>query len=140
MQFLRTDADFSAKAEFKPVGKASRRIDIHGCRIDFLLKPAGVCIITGDNRFRMFGAEPVDMFQRFLQAADHFDRQNKIEIFRCPVLFSRRFHCGMIPRSFRTAADFDACLHKPLKQVRQQMVGDVSMNQQRFHRVADARA
>ena len=34
MQLLRADADFGAKAEFKAIGEARRRVDVDSGRID----------------------------------------------------------------------------------------------------------
>ena len=61
MQLLRADADFGAKAEFKAIGKACRRVDVDSGRIDGGLEGGSCGLVFRDDGFRMMGAETADM-------------------------------------------------------------------------------
>ena len=50
MKLLGADANLSAKAELSAIGKAGRRIDIDGCRVNPVQKFLGVIVILRDDR------------------------------------------------------------------------------------------
>lgn len=51
MQLLRADADFGAKAEFKAIGEARRRVDVDSGRIDGGLEGSRSGLVFRDDGF-----------------------------------------------------------------------------------------
>lgn len=67
MKLLGADADLSAKAELSAIGKAGRRIDIDGCRVNPVQKFLSVIVILRDDRFGMTGIVTIDMADCLIQ-------------------------------------------------------------------------
>ena len=138
MQFVGADANLGAEAVFEAVGELGRGVDHYRTRIDFAQKSSRMRNIFGDDGVGVMRAEGVDVRDCIVDVIDDAHRQNRIEIFAAPIVLARFAHsCHQRARLF-AAAQFDAGVAILLRQLWQHGVGDVAVNQQGFHRPADA--
>ena len=89
VEFVGADADFSAQAVFKAVGKARAGIDHAAGRIHFAQKALGVRVAAGEDGVGVVAAVVVDVGHGFIQPRHHLDGDDGRQVFGTPIFFLR---------------------------------------------------
>ncbi|MNJ19841.1 hypothetical protein D3C77_141650 [compost metagenome] len=137
MQFVGGNTDFRAQTILETVGKAGRGVDHHRGRIDLGHELASLRLMFGHDGIGMVRAIVIDMFDGLVQAVDHANRQNRREVFSVPVRLGRRHRLDNLEGALATA-QFDTFFPKLTGHFRQELGRYRLIDQQGFHRPADA--
>ena len=105
--------------------------------IDLLQEPLRRGLVLGHDAVGVVGAVSLDMVDRRVETVDDADRDDRVEIFRAPVLFARRRHPRIGLTRRRIAAHGAAGLDQRVDQLPQQERGDRAMHEQGFGCAAD---
>src|SRR5271166_639828 len=102
----RGDADLGPEAELPTVGELGRSIVQHDRRIDLLQELFRRRLVLGDDAVGVVRPKGFDVVDRRLEAVDHPDGDDRVEIFGPPVVVRRGLHPGVALLRGRVAANF----------------------------------
>ena len=104
---------------------------------DLLQEPLRRGLVLGHDAIGVMRAIGLDMVDRRVETVDNADRNDRVEIFRPPILFGRRRHTRVRLTRRLVATHRAARLDQRVDQLAQQERRDRAMHEQRFGRAAD---
>ena len=138
MKLLCADTDLSPETKLKTVCKTCRCIHIYSGRIDLILKLQRMIIIICDDRFRMSCIIFINMTDRFINRIHCLDRNNRIEIFRSPIILRSRFDLRTYFTNSFISTDLDPVFTQLFNDRQQRLFQHTAVNYKRFTCVADS--
>ncbi|MNZ18866.1 hypothetical protein D3C78_358860 [compost metagenome] len=136
MQLVGGNTDFRAQAVLEAVGEAGRGVEHDRRRIDLGHELAGFTLVFADDRVGVVRAIVVDVLDGLVQAIDHTNRQDGVEVLGEPIVFAGRL--GLDQRTGTLApAQFDALFLETAGHFRQETFSHTLVDQQGFHRTAN---
>ena len=135
------DADLGAEAELAAVGELGRGVVQHDRRIDLAQEFLGRRLVLGDDRVGVVRAVALDVRDGGVDAVDHLDGDDGVEIFGRPVLLaapaSRARSAARTASSPRTSQPASSSIVDQRLEMRRR---DGAIDQQRLGGAADAGA
>ena len=132
MQLLRGDADLGAEPELLAVGETRARVHDDRRGVDFLREAARGVEIVREDRFRVAGAEPVDVRDRGVEVGRNRDRHLQVEILGPEVFVGRGADVRGPALRFGVADELDALGVQHVGNSRHERVGDVGVHDERL--------
>ena len=108
MHFTCGNTDLGTHAKLTTIGELGRGVMDSDGAIDAIEENLSCRRIIGDDGVGMFGAMPIDVIHRILDAIDLAYRNNGIEIFGIPIFFRSRYDPHIKLAGFIIAANFTA--------------------------------
>ena len=106
MDLVGADAHLGPQAKPETVAETAAAIQHHIRRIDQMHEETPPAVSPGDDDIGMSGTVTVDVVDGLRQGVDHFDGQDKIQVFGVPVCFCGRQDVDSLGGLF-AASDFD---------------------------------